>query len=170
MWQNRSSLPTKQNNTRLFSHYPAPSLHSSTPPPSFVSLSLCFSQSLFSSPLLPAFYFAEVKLSPGVCQVSSDSLKVRGHASPGPVPVGSPISQNRLGRWDGQWEWQGGQFHGFRGEQMALGVGFFVHHCFSFASFFFFFQGNVLRTQWPGVSELELMAGRRPTQSSGCWV
>ncbi|KAK2878434.1 hypothetical protein Q8A67_019225 [Cirrhinus molitorella] len=44
----------------------------------------------------------KVKLSPGVCQVSSDSLKVRGHASPGPVPVGSPISQNRLGRWDGQ--------------------------------------------------------------------
>lgn len=51
---------------------------------------------------------------------------------------------------------------------MALGVGFFVHHCFSFASFFF--QGNVLRTQWPGVSELELLAGRRPMQSSGCWV
>lgn len=133
MWQNRSSLPiTKQSNTRLFSHYPAPSLHSLHTATLFcVSLSV-FPQSLFSSPLHPTFYFAEVKLSPGVCQVSSDSLKVRGHASPGPVPVGSPISQNRLGRWDGQWEWQGGQLHGFRGEQMALGVGFFVHHCFSF--------------------------------------
>lgn len=54
MWQNRSSLPTKQNNTRLFSCYPAPSLHSSAPPPSFVSHSVFLSLSLFltSSPCI----------------------------------------------------------------------------------------------------------------------
>lgn len=34
---------------------------------------------------------------------------------------------------------------------MALGVGFFCPSLFFLR--FFFFQGNVLRTQWPGVSE-----------------
>ncbi len=140
MWQKEVAFLQSKTTQGFFPATLPP--HSTPHRHPLLCLTLFFSVSL-SSPLLPAFYFAEVKLSPGVCQVSSDSLKVRGHASPGPVPVGSPISQNRLGRWDGQWEWQGGQFlFRLRESRWPSVWAFLSIIVFPLLRFFFFFFGG----------------------------
>lgn len=154
MWQNRSSLAiTKQNNTRLsfflfFSGSPAPSLHSSAPPPSFVSLPVSFF--LTSSPC-SLFHRGEMEswsLSGLVRLSQGERTSLPWPAAGGFSHLAQPFretgrtvrvtrrSASRLpGRADGP------------------RCGLFCPSLFFLCVFFFFFQGNVLRTQWPVVSE-----------------